>query len=74
MRVTTEEVKVGDVLEVWWTPKHDTVIGVEPYDGPLACMRGGRVFRFAALPVRGGMTAAPGDVFQKVVPTQEEPR
>ena len=29
------DLKVGDILEVWWRPGRDTITEIEPYKGPL---------------------------------------
>lgn len=63
--IEAQDVKVGDILEVWWNPSRDTVTAIRSYQGPLECMQGGWIFEFALLPSRG-MTVAPGDRFQKV--------
>jgi len=57
--------KVGDVIEVWWKPGLDTIIGLRPYVGPLECLRGARIAIFAYL--RSGMTIEPGGVYRRVV-------
>jgi hypothetical protein len=66
--VLARDVKVGDVLEVWWAPRRDIVTAIAPYRGPLECMQGGWIFTFALLPVKGGMSVAPGDTFQMITP------
>jgi len=63
--VKGSEVRVGDILEVWWNPGRDTVTGIRPYEGRLDCMKGGWIFEFALLP-SGSMTVAPNDRFQRV--------
>ena len=60
--VKANEVRIGDVLEVWWAPHRDTVVAIRSYEGPLECLRGGWVFQFALLP-SGEMTVAPDDFF-----------
>ncbi len=36
--VAGRDLKVGDVLKVWWKPGRDTVTKIEPYRGPLESM------------------------------------
>ena len=62
--VTAEELRVGDVIEVWWRPKRDTIIALRPYDGQLECLRGGRLADFALL--RTGMTIEPGSEYRRL--------
>jgi hypothetical protein len=68
VRVEACKVKVGDTVKVWWAPRRDMVTAIEPYRGPLECMQGGWIFKFAILPVKSGMSVAPGDMFEKVTP------
>jgi hypothetical protein len=56
--------KVGDVIEVWWKPGLDTIVDLQPYLGPLECLRGGRLATFAQL--RSGMTIEPGSMYRRV--------
>lgn len=35
MRVRGEDLKPGDVIEVWWRPHRDRVKKIHPYAGPL---------------------------------------
>lgn len=58
-------VRIGDVLEVWWSPRRDTVTDINPYRGPLACMQGGWVFSFALLPSKD-MTVDSEDTFHRL--------
>jgi len=47
MRIRSEELQVGDTIEVWWKPGQDTVLKIEPYEGKnLAHLMHG-VARFA---------------------------
>jgi hypothetical protein len=52
------DLRPGDTIAVWWAPNRDTITRLEPYTGPLECLRGGRIAYFALL--RGGMTIEPG--------------
>jgi hypothetical protein len=29
--------RAGDVIDVWWTPRRDTITKLVPYTGPLKC-------------------------------------
>jgi len=60
--INAHDVKVGDILEVWWKPRRDTVIGIKPYEGLLECMKDGWIFEFALLPSKY-MTVSPDDNF-----------
>lgn len=59
------DLKVGDVIEVWWTPKRDTITALEPYTGPLAYLfpKGAQIARFAMC---SGMTIDNGDTFVRL--------
>lgn len=35
-QVTGAELQPGDVIEVWWFPRRDTILKLTPYTGPLA--------------------------------------
>jgi hypothetical protein len=61
--VSTEAIKPGDVIAVWWKPGRDTVIAVRPYEGPLACFKGGKILTFARIE----MTAGPGQMYSAFV-------
>ncbi len=63
MQKTTQELKVGDTIEVWWKPGRDTIIGLRPYRGPLGNVigSGSRLAEFALN--KTGMTCCEGDVF-----------
>ena len=56
------DLKVGDVIEVWWQPNRDVITGIVPYAGPLAYLwpEGAVIFHFALL--KSGMTAGLGDI------------
>ena len=55
------ELRVGDVIDVWWRPNRDQVVALAPYVGPLECLRGARVAEFALW--RGGMTIPAGETY-----------
>ncbi len=54
--VAGSDLKVGDVIEVWWRPGRDTIVSLRPYDGPLKTLfpLGAQLADFAAL--AAGMT------------------
>jgi hypothetical protein len=64
MRCITEELKVGDTIKVWWNPKRDTIIRIEPYVGPLKIARNAVIAYFGIC--RGGMTMFPGEEYEVV--------
>jgi hypothetical protein len=64
MTKTTEQLKVGDTIEVWWKPGRDTITKLEPYAGPLKECKGARMATFALNPT--GMTCIAKDVFEIV--------
>ena len=63
---TTEQLKVGDTIEVWWSPKRDTITRLTPYKGPLLDVlgEGTRLAEFALL--KSGMTMEAGARFNTV--------
>ena len=38
--VRTEDLQVGDTINVWWSPGWDTIIALRPYTGPLLRLLG----------------------------------
>lgn len=62
--VTTEELRVGDTIEVWWKPKRDTIIRIEPYNGPLEFAKDAVIAYFGIC--TGGMTMFPGEDYKVV--------
>ena len=61
--IDANELKVGDTIEVWWAPGRDTVIAIDPYNGPLkdiiSC-----IARFALL--KSGMSIGHTDQFNRI--------
>lgn len=53
------QLQVGDTIEVWWSPRRDTITALTPYTGPLNCVD--RVATFALL--KNGMSICHGDQF-----------
>lgn len=64
--VEMEDLGVGDVIEVWWSPGRDTILALEPYRGPLDCLAGAKVARMALLP-SGSVTIEPGTRYSRIV-------
>lgn len=63
-RITAEQLRVGDTIEVWWSPRRDTITALKPYKGPLVCLKGARLADFAIL--KTGMTIEPGSMYNLV--------
>lgn len=63
---STNELKVGDTIEVWWQPKRDTIVSLVDYTGPLECVKGGKLAEFALN--KSGMSMCPGDEFKVIAP------
>lgn len=65
-RVLGSELRVGDVVEVWWRPNRDTITRLEPYRGVHEKLfkQGAQIASFAIL--RSGMTIDNADVFNVV--------
>ena len=59
--VPSEELRVGDTIDVWWNGGRDTITAIEPYNGPLRSLLGEktRLAYFAYL--KGGMTIVQGE-------------
>jgi hypothetical protein len=66
MTVSGSELKVGDTIEVWWTPRRDTIVGLKPYTGPLANLfpEGAQIAEFALL--KTGMTIDNSDLYVRI--------
>lgn len=47
--VDGKDLRVGDTIEVWWTPRRDTITDLRPYTGKLASLwpTGARIAGFA---------------------------
>lgn len=61
--VKGSDLKVGDMIEVWWHPNRDIITKLEPYKGPLAQMfpNGAQLAEFFSL--RVGMTVDNSDYY-----------
>ena len=65
MRVYGRDLKVGDVIEIWWRPGRDRIVQLTPYSGVFQNdldFSGARVARFA---LRLSMTVFATAVFEK---------
>lgn len=64
--VPTRDLKVGDVIRVWWKPGRDTITRLTPYTGPLLSDlgEGTLIADFALNPV--GMTLEAGAWFERI--------
>lgn len=60
--VLSEELRVGDTIDVWWHGRRDTITAIEPYNGPLLPVLGEktRIAYFAYLKM--GMTIVQGEL------------
>jgi len=61
-----EDLRLGDVVRVWWGCKRDTVTGFREYTGTYrfeSPWKGAQIVEFAALPVVG-MTVLANDRFE----------
>lgn len=60
------ELKVWDTIEVWWQPNRDTIISLEPYNGPIAHIfsNGAQIARFALNKI--GMTIDNNEIYQVI--------
>ena len=59
LSVLGKDLKVGDVIEVWWG--RDRIVGMVPYTGPLSCLQGSMIASFALN--NTGMTIEPNMIF-----------
>lgn len=66
MTKTTEQLRVGDTIEVWWTPGRDTITALKPYGGSLleTLGLGTKIAEFALS--KTGMTLEAGAVFKVI--------
>lgn len=61
---TAEQLQVGDTIAVWWHPNRDTITKLQPYTGPLECIKGARLADFAIN--RSGMTLESGSIYEVI--------
>lgn len=66
-RTWGKDLRVGDTIAVWWSPRRDTIVALRPYHGPLAHIfpHGAQIATFAILP-SGDMTIDNGDVYEVI--------
>lgn len=66
MKKTTAQLKVGDSIEVWWSPGRDTITALKPYTGPLleTLGKGTKLADFALN--MSGMTLEAGAIFEAI--------
>lgn len=71
--VRGKDLEVGDVIEVWWAPRRDTITRLEPYTGTLQDLfpEGAQIARFAQC--TGGMTIDNSDVYVALTPARPAP-
>lgn len=69
MRLSTEELQVGDVIEVWWKPGRDIITTLRLYRGPLRCLGRALLAEFAIN--RMGMTLEENGTFECVFRARE---
>lgn len=67
-QVCGKDLKVGDVVEVWWNPQRDTIVTLQPYTGPIAHIfkAGAQLATFALL--KSGMTIDNGEIYTVINP------
>ncbi len=61
MRVRGRDLRVGDVIEVWWAPRSDRITKLVPYTGSIKGLEGAQLADFAVN--NTGMTIEAGMVF-----------
>lgn len=61
-----KDLKVGDIIEVWWSPKRDIITKLTDYNGPLNyCLNIGGKARLASFEInKTGMTIEPNARFE----------
>lgn len=66
MRVLGTDLRAWDVIEVWWSPKRDTIISLKPYTGAIAHVfrAGAQIAEFAMN--KNGMTIENDAIFTVV--------
>jgi hypothetical protein len=71
--VRGKSLEVGDVIEVWWAPRRDTITRLKPYKGPLEYLwkEGAQIAYFAQC--TGGMTIDNSDVYMVLTPARSAP-
>ena len=65
MNVLGTELRVGDTIEVWWSPNRDTITSLKPYNGPLSYLWPEGQAQLAEFALsRTGMTIEPHMMFK----------
>jgi hypothetical protein len=66
MRKLGNDLKVGDIIKVWWKPSRDVITELKPYDGSLSYLwkDGAKLASFAIN--QTGMTIILGDYYEVV--------
>jgi hypothetical protein len=64
--------RVGDTIEVWWSPRRDTITRLTPYTGPLKHIftSGASIAEFALL--NGGMTIDHNETYFRISTERKE--
>lgn len=70
--VRGNELRVGDTIEVWWSPRRDTITNLTPYTGPLKHIftAGARIALFALN--TGGMTIDHNETYFRISTERKE--
>jgi hypothetical protein len=61
-RVSATKLRVGDVIEVWWSPNKDRIRAIRPYTGPYDFVEA--VADFVLNPT--GMSLIKGEFYNRV--------
>lgn len=66
-QIKGSELRVGDVIDVWWQPNKDTITGLRPYKGRLESIfpEGAQLAEF--LINKSGMTIDNSDYYDLIV-------
>lgn len=66
------ELRVGDTIEVWWSPRRDTITSLRPYTGPLKHIftSGASIAEFALL--NGSMTIDHNETYFRISTERKE--
>lgn len=68
--VRTEQLQVGDTIEVWWRPFRDTIVALRPYEGSLRRLGLVQIASFALN--QHGMTLEAGACYKRIVAEQRQ--
>jgi len=64
------DLKVGDVVDVWWAPRKDTITKITPYNGSYPGKSGARIAHFVYV---SGMTIGNDEHFDVLVDGTPDP-